>query len=202
MKIPLTDLNAQYKTIQPEVDAAIAEVLKESGFILGKQVEVFEKQIAQYHNVKAAVGVASGTDALVLSLASLGIKPKDEVITTPFTFIATAEAIHRVGAKPVFCDIDASTFCLDPAKIKQCINSRTKAIIPVHLFGCPCQIDAISSIAKSHNLKIVEDCAQSFGSEYHGKRVGSFGDCGCLSFFPGKTLGAYGDGGMVVTDDE
>ncbi len=198
----MTDLNAQYVSIKDEIDLAIKEVFSESGFILGKQVSLFEEAAARYFGVKFAVGVASGTDALVLSLAGLGIKEGDEVITTPFTFIATAEAISRVGARPVFCDIDGKTYNIDAQEINSKINGRTKAIIPVHLYGMPCQMDEILRIAKANNLKIIEDCAQSFGSEYAGKKVGSLGDCGCLSFFPAKTLGGYGDGGMVVTDDE
>ncbi|MFH1777339.1 MAG: DegT/DnrJ/EryC1/StrS family aminotransferase [Candidatus Omnitrophota bacterium] len=202
MNIQMTDLNAQYESIKDEIDQAIKEVLNESGFILGKQVSLFEKEVAEYFGVKFAVGVASGTDALVLSLAGLGIKEGDEVITTPFTFIATAEAISRVGARPVFCDIDEKTYNIDAQEISSKINGRVKAIIPVHLYGLPCQMDEILKVAKTNNLKIIEDCAQSFGSEYAGKKAGSFGECGCLSFFPAKTLGCYGDGGMVVTDDE
>lgn len=202
MNMQMTDLNAQYKSIKEEIDQAIKDVLKESGFILGKQVSLFEEEAARYFGVKFAVGVASGTDALVLSLAGLGIKEGDEVITTPFSFIATAEAISRVGARPVFCDIDEKTYNIDPEEISAKVNGRVKAIIPVHLYGMPCRMDEILQIAKANNLKIIEDCAQSFGSEYAGKKVGSLGDCGCLSFFPAKTLGCYGDGGMVVTDDE
>ena len=198
----MTDLKAQYETIKPEIDAAIQSVINESSFILGKQVSLLEEEIAGYIGTKHAIGVASGTDALVLSLAALDIKEGDEVITTPFTFIATAEAISRVGARPVFSDIDRNTYNIDADKIEAKITSRTKAIIPVHLYGMPCEMDKIMAIAKKHQLKVIEDCAQSFGSEYKGKKVGSFGDCGVLSFFPAKTLGCYGDGGMVVTNDE
>ena len=202
MNLQMTDLNAQYESIKAEIDQAIKEVLNDSGFILGKQVGLFEEEAAEYFGVKFAVGVASGTDALVLSLAGLGIKEGDEVITTPFTFIATAEAISRVGARPVFCDIDEKTYNIDAGKINSKINSRVKAIIPVHLYGMPCRMDEILKGAKANDLKIIEDCAQSFGSEYAGKKTGSIGDCGCLSFFPAKTLGCYGDGGMVVTNNE
>jgi dTDP-4-amino-4,6-dideoxygalactose transaminase len=202
LKIQMTDLKSQYESIKEEIDTAIQEVINESGFILGKQVNLLEEEIAGYIGVKHAIGVASGTDALVLSLAALDIKNGDEVITTPFTFIATAEAISRVGAKPVFCDIDYDTFNIDPDKIEAKINPKTKAIITVHLYGMPCEMDKIMAIAKKRNLKVIEDCAQSFGSEYKDKKVGSIGDCGALSFFPAKTLGCYGDGGMVVTNDE
>jgi dTDP-4-amino-4,6-dideoxygalactose transaminase len=201
MNIPLTDLKAQYESIKGEIEAAIAEVLKETNFILGKQVSLLEQEIAQYLGVKYAVGVASGTDALVLSLAALGIGEGDEIITTPFTFIATAEAIFRVGARPVFCDIDERTYNINPAQIEKKISDSTKAILPVHLYGLPCAMDEILSISKKHNLKIIEDCAQSFGAEYKGKKAGSLGDCGCFSFFPGKNLGCYGDGGMVATNE-
>ena len=201
MNIPLTDLKAQYESIKGEIEVAIAEVLKETNFILGKQVGLLEQEIAQYLGVKYAAGVASGTDALVLSLAALGIKEGDEVITTPFTFIATAEAISRVGARPVFCDIDERTYNINPAQIEKKISDSTKAILPVHLYGLPCAMDEILSISKKHNLKIIEDCAQSFGAEYKGKKAGSLGDCGCFSFFPGKNLGCYGDGGMVATNE-
>ena len=201
-KIQLTDLKAQYDTIKPEIDAAIQSIVNESSFIQGKQLGLFEEEIAQYFSVKFAVGVASGTDALVLALAALGIAKDDEVITTPFTFIATAEAISRVGATPVFCDIDYATYNIDANKIEDKITSKTKAIIPVHLYGLPCDMSKIMALAAKHKLKIIEDCAQSFGSEYKNKKSGTFGDCGCLSFFPAKTLGCYGDGGLIVTNSE
>ncbi|MFY9402194.1 MAG: DegT/DnrJ/EryC1/StrS family aminotransferase [Candidatus Omnitrophota bacterium] len=201
-KIQMTDLKSQYNSIKPEIDAAIQSVINESAFIQGNQVTLFEEEIAQYFGTKFALGVASGTDALVLALTALGIGSKDEVITTPFTFIATTEAISRTGATPVFCDIDPVTCNIDPDKIESKITPATKALLPVHLYGMPCQMDKIITIAAKHKLKVVEDCAQSFGSEYRGKKIGSFGDCGCLSFFPAKTLGCYGDGGMVITDNE
>jgi dTDP-4-amino-4,6-dideoxygalactose transaminase len=201
MTIPLTDLGLQYESIKDEVNSAISQVITESNFILGRHLNLLEEEVAKYFGVKSAVGVASGTDALVLSLAALGIGRQDEVITTPFTFIATAEAIVRVGAKPVFCDIDYKTYNIDTNKIEQKITPKTKAIIPVHLYGMPCEMGKIMSIAKEHGLKVIEDCAQSFGSEYQGKKTGAIGDCGCLSFFPSKTLGCFGDGGMVVTDN-
>jgi dTDP-4-amino-4,6-dideoxygalactose transaminase len=201
-KIQMTDLKAQYDAIKPEIDAAIQSVINESSFIQGKSISLFEEEIARYFDVKFAVGVASGTDALALALYSMGIGDGDEVITTPFTFIATAEAISRVRAKPVFCDIDSDTYNMDPDKIEEKVTPRTKALLPVHLYGMPCEMDKITAIVKKHKLKLVEDCAQSFGSEYKDKKVGTFGDCGCLSFFPAKTLGCYGDGGMIITNNE
>jgi len=202
MPIPLTDLKKQSETIQQEIDAAIREVLQETKFILGPQVQLLEEEIAQYYGTKFAVGAASGTDALVLSLLASGITNGDEVITTPFTFIATSEAICRAGAKPVFCDIDYGTYNIDADKIEAKITKRTKAILPVHLYGLPCEMNKILSLAKKYDLKVIEDCAQAFGSEYRGKKVGSPGNAACLSFFPGKNLGCYGDGGMVITNDE
>ena len=201
-KMQMTDLHAQYSEIKPEIDAAIQSIIDKSSFIQGKQVGLFEEEIAKYFNVKFAVGVASGTDALVLALTALGVTKGDEVITTPFTFIATAEAISRVGAAPVFCDIDYATYNIDADQIEEKITPKTKAIIPVHLYGLACDMGKIKTIAAKHKLKVIEDCAQSFGSEYNNEKVGAFGDCGCLSFFPAKTLGCYGDGGMIVTNSE
>lgn len=201
MNMQMTDLKVQYARIREEVDRAIAEVVKDAGFILGKPVELLEREVAAYHGTAFAVGVASGTDALVLSLAALGISQGDEVITTPFTFIATAEAISRVGATPVFCDIDEATCNIDASLIGKKITGRTKAVIPVHLYGLSSNMAAITAAARKKGLKIVEDCAQSFGSRCDGKTCGSIGDCGCLSFFPAKTLGCFGDGGMIVTND-
>ena len=202
MKIQMTDLRIQYESIKSEIDFAIGNVIESSSFILGKDLADFETRVADYLGVKYALGVGSGTDALVLSLEALGIKDGDEVITTPFTFIATAEAIVRVGARPVFVDIDEATYNIDPDKIEEKITSRTKAIIPVHLYGLPCDMDKIMGMAEKHNLKVLEDCAQSFGSEHKGRKAGSIGDCGALSFFPAKTLGCFGDGGMVVTNNQ
>jgi len=201
-RIQMTDLKAQYTAIKPEIDTAIQSVINETSFIQGKPVSLLEEEVARYCGVKFAVGVASGTDALVLALTALGIGSQDEVITTLFTFIATAEAISRVGAKPVFCDIDPDTYNINPDKIVEKITPRTKALLPVHLYGMPCQMDKIMAIVKEHKLKLIEDCAQSFGSEYKNKKAGTFGDCGCLSFFPAKTLGCYGDGGMIITDND
>lgn len=202
MKIPLTDLKKQYQSIKKEVDLAIEQVITNTNFVLGKEVEEFEKEMADYLNVKFAVGVASGTDALVLALKALDIKKGNEVITTPFTFIATTEAIVRAGAKPVFCDIDEKTYNIDVQKIEEKITSRTKAILPVHLYGLSCEMDKILLLAEKYNLKIIEDAAQSFGAKYKDKKAGSIGDIGCFSFFPAKNLGAFGDGGLVSTNNE
>jgi dTDP-4-amino-4,6-dideoxygalactose transaminase len=201
MKIPLTDLKAQYSSIKDEIDSAIQRVIQSGQFILGPEVKAFEEEMAAYCGMRYAVGVASGTDALHMALLACGIKSGDEVITTPFTFIATAESIAKCGAKPVFADIDMKTYNIDPVQIEAKINKKTKAILPVHLYGQPVAMDDILTIARKHNLKIVEDAAQALGAEYKGKKVGSLSDAGCLSFFPSKNLGAYGDGGMMVTND-
>lgn len=200
--IPLLDLTKQYHSIKHEINATIQEVLESGRFILGPQVKSLEEEIANFCQVKFAIGVASGTDALELALRALGIKAGDEVITTPFTFIATTEAITQVGAKIVFTDIDLDTYNINPQKIKDRITPKTKAIIPVHLYGQPCEMDEIMKIARENNLFVIEDCAQAIGAEYKGKKVGSFGEVGCFSFFPSKNLGGYGDGGMVVTSDK
>ncbi|GAF99335.1 unnamed protein product, partial [marine sediment metagenome] len=199
--IPLVDLKAQYDSIKDELDAAIHRVVRSGQFILGSEVKAFEDEMAAYCGTKYAVGVASGTDALQLALLACGIKTGDEVITTPFTFIATAESIAKCGATPVFVDIDPKTYNVDPAQIEYKISKKTKAILPVHLYGQPADMDPILGLARKYHLKVVEDCAQALGAEYKGKKVGSLGDAGCLSFFPSKNLGAYGDGGMVVTND-
>lgn len=202
MKIPLTDLKAQYESIKSEIDAAIQRVVQNAQFILGPEVKAFEDEMATYCGTEFAVGVASGTDALHLALIACGIKSGDEVISTPFTFIATAESIAKCGARPIFIDIDPRTYNVDPAQIEAKINKKTKAILPVHLYGQPAAMEHILDIAKKHNLKVIEDCAQALGAEYKSKKVGSLGDAGCLSFFPAKNLGAYGDGGMVVTNNQ
>jgi len=201
MAIPLTDLKAQYNSIKDEIDAVIQRVVQEGQFILGAEVKAFEEEMAAYCGTRFAVGVASGTDALHLALLACGIKPGDEVITTPFTFIATAEAITQCNATPVFVDIDPTTYNIDPEQIEGKITPRTRAIIPVHLYGQPADMEPILEISKKCNLKIIEDCAQALGAEYQGKKVGSMGDASCLSFFPAKNLGAYGDGGMVITNE-
>ncbi len=201
-KIPLVDLVAQYHSIKDEIDAAINRVLESGRFILGPEVEEFERLASEYLGTKFSVGVASGTDAILLALDALGIGEGDEVITTPFTFIATTEAIRRRGARVVFADILEDTYNLDPEEIEKKITRKTKAILVVHLYGHPADMDKIMEIAKTHNLKVVEDCAQAFGAEYNGKKVGSIGDVGCFSFFPTKNLGCYGDGGLIVTEDQ
>ena len=201
IRIPLIDFKTQYKSIEKEIDAAIKEVLLSGQYILGPAVKEFEEQVAAYCGVKYAIGVASGSDALILALKALDIGPGDEVITTPFTFVATAHAIVHCGAKPVFVDIEPDTFNINPALIEPAITKNTKAIIPVHLYGHAANMDPIMEIAKTHNLYVVEDAAQAFGARYNGKQVGSIGHVGCFSFFPTKNLGCYGDGGMVVTDN-
>lgn len=202
MNIQMVDLKKQYEKIKPEIDSAIQEVIESTQFILGKKVSDFEKAAANYLGVKYAVGVANGTDALQIAMMALGIGQGDEVITTPFTFVATTETIVMIGAKPVYVDIDPVTNNIDVKKIKEKITPRTKAILPVHLYGNPAEMDEILSIAKEYNLFVIEDSAQGFGAEYKGKKVCSFGDVACISFFPSKNLGCYGDGGMVVTDNE
>lgn len=200
MPIPITDLKIQYDSIKEEVDLAIRRVIESGRFIMGPEVEAFETELARYCGTKFAVGVASGTDALILSLLACGIQPGDEVITTPFTFIATAEAITHCGARPVFADIDPRTYNIDPNRIESKITPNTKAILPVHLFGQPADMAPIMSLARKYNLRIIEDCAQALSGEYEGQKVGSIGDAGCFSFFPAKNLGAFGDGGAVTTN--
>lgn len=199
--IPMIDLKKQFSEIKSEIFEMMTEILESTQYILGPKVLELEQKIARYHGVSEAIGVASGTDALHLAVEALGIGEGDEVITTPFTFFATAEAIFYTGATPVFVDIDPDTMNIDPAKIEEKITDRTKAILPVHIFGHPADMDKIGSIAQKHKLLIIEDCAQSFGAEIRGKKTGSFGDAGCFSFYPSKNLGAFGDGGMVLLQD-
>ncbi len=199
--IPLVDLTAQYHAIKKEIDAAVLSTLESGHFILGPQVTKFEESIASYLGVDFAIGLASGTDALVLALRALNIGAGDEVIIPAYTFFATAGTVLSVGAKPVFVDIDPRSYQIDVTKIKAAITSKTKAIIPVHLYGHPAEMNPIFEIARENNLRIIEDNAQGFGAEYLGRKTGSFGDIGCLSFFPTKNLGAFGDAGMVVTND-
>lgn len=199
--IPLVDLKIQYQRLKPEIDAAMQQAAADAAYILGPNVKALEKEIAAYCSCEFGVGVANGTDALHLALRALRIGPGDEVITTPFTFIATTEAIGIVGAKPVFVDIDPATFNIDPAGIEEAITRRTKAIMPVHLYGRPCEMDRIQQIARDHSLAIIEDAAQAIGAEYERCRIGSLGTVGCLSFFPSKNLGAFGDAGMIVTNN-
>jgi len=200
--VPLLDLKEQFLTIKEEVMAVLEQVFESCEFILGPNVSAFEQEIAKYLGVKHAIGVGNGTDALVLILDALGIGPGDEVITTPYTFFATAECVSRLGAKPVFVDINPITLTIDPEKLEQAITSRTKAVIPVHIFGRAADMSRIMDIASRHHLFVVEDACQSMGGEIQGKKLGTFGNAGAFSFFPTKNLGAYGDGGLVVTDDD
>lgn len=202
MRIPLIDLVAQYRTIQPEIDEAFRQVMESGQFILGPNVAALEREVATYLEVKHGVGVGSGTDALVLALRALNIEPGDEVIVPAYTFFATAEVVMLVGATPVFVDIDPHTYCLDVQQVAERVSARTKAIIPVHLYGYPANMTPLLRLAKDYALKVIEDNAQAFGAECEGRKTGSLGDVGCLSFFPSKNLGAYGDAGMVVTNDE
>jgi dTDP-4-amino-4,6-dideoxygalactose transaminase len=202
MKIPVLDLKAQYLTLKDEIQVAINSVLENQHFILGPEVKALEGEIAAYCGTKYAVGVASGTDALILGLKVCGIGPGDEVIVPSFTFIATADAVSMLGAKPVFAEIQADTFNIDPDSIERQITPRTRAIIPVHLYGQAADMDPIMALARKHDLKVLEDTAQAIGATYKGRRVASIGDVGCISFFPTKNLGAYGDGGMIVTNSE
>ncbi|MEL6603716.1 MAG: DegT/DnrJ/EryC1/StrS family aminotransferase [Cyanobacteria bacterium J06614_10] len=221
IKIPILDLKPQYQSIKSDIQAAVNQVLESGQFILGPTVKQFETEAAAYLGVKHAIGVNSGTDALVISLRSLGIGPGDEVITTCFSFFATAESISNVGAKPVFADIQADSFNLDPSLLKAAITPKTKAIMPVHLYGNPAAMTQILDIANEHGLKVIEDCAQSFGAVYKGdcvgceqacrestrnqilgSRTGAMGDVAAFSFFPTKNLGAYGDGGLITTNDD
>ncbi len=198
----MLDLRAQYDLIREEIRAALDEVLKSQHFILGPQVEALEQEIARYCRRRFAVGVASGTDALILALRAVGIGPGDEVIVPSFTFIATADSVSLLGAIPIFADIQPETFNIDPAKIAAKISARTRAIIPVHLYGQAADMDRILELARQHNLKVIEDNAQALGATYKGKRTASLGELGCISFFPSKNLGGYGDGGMIVTDSD
>ena len=198
--IPMVNLKAQYAEIREEIEAGFAQTLDSCAFILGPNVQAFEKEAAEYLGVKHAIGCASGTDALHLALLAEGIGPGDEVITSAFTFIATAEAIKYVGATPVFVDIDPQSFNITPENIEAAITPKTRAVMPVHLFGQPANLPAIVEICKKHGLKLIEDCAQSFGASVDGRQTGSFGDAAGYSFFPSKNLGCYGDGGLVVTN--
>ena len=199
--IPMLDLKAQYLALKPELDAAVLRVIESSQFINGPDVEAMEQEVARYCRANHCIGVSSGSDALLVSLMALDIGPGDEVITTPYTFFATAGAIVRVGATPMFVDIESTTFNIDPQGIAAKITPRTRAIMPVHLFGQCAEMDPILELAGKHNLAVIEDAAQAIGSEYKGQRAGSMGTVGCFSFFPSKNLGCFGDGGAVVTQD-
>ncbi|MDX6305577.1 MAG: hypothetical protein QOI77_2546 [Blastocatellia bacterium] len=200
--IPLVGLFDQYQTIKPEIDAAIENIITKSAFVGGEEVRNFEAEFAAYCETKACVGVGNGTDAIYLTLRAMGVGSGDEVITVAQTFIATSEAISMTGARPVFVDIKEDTMLMDPALLEQAITPRTKVILPVHLYGQTCDLDAIMEIADRHGLKVIEDAAQAHGARWRGRRAGSIGDAACFSFYPGKNLGAFGDGGAVVSQDE
>jgi hypothetical protein len=202
MSIPMVDLNAEYALLEPELLPAVKTALASGQYVQGPNVRAFEQEVARYLGVRHAIGVASGTDALMLALRAAGVGPGDEVITTPFSFIATASAIAMTGAKPVFVDIDPLTFNLDPANVEAAITPRTRAVLPVHLYGQAVDLEPLLAICACHGLRLIEDCAQAMGADYKGRKVGAWGHAGCLSFDPSQTLGAFGDGGMVVTDDD
>jgi dTDP-4-amino-4,6-dideoxygalactose transaminase len=202
MKIPLVDLGAQHRSIGSELESAIHQVIARGDFILGNEVTTFESEFAEYCNTKYGIGLASGTDAIHLSLVALNIGPGDEVITAANSFIASAAAISFAGAKPVFADVDPKSYTLDPESVKERLTDRTKAILPIHLYGQPADMDPILDIAKEHGLQVIEDACQAHGAEYKGKRVGSLGRVAAFSFYPSKNLGAGGDAGMAVTDDQ
>jgi dTDP-4-amino-4,6-dideoxygalactose transaminase len=201
-RIPVLDLAPQLDALWPELNHAIQKVLRSGHYIMGPEVKAFEEETARYLGVRHTVACNSGTDALFIALRALGLGPGDEVITTPFTFFATAEAISHVGATPVFVDVDPESMNIDPRLIERAITARTRAILPVHLFGRPCVMEPILDVARRHGLKVVEDCAQSFGARARGRLTGTLGHIGCFSFFPSKNLGAYGDGGLMATDDD
>jgi len=201
-KISMVDLEQQTQALWPELEKAVLGVLRSGRFILGPNVEAFEREAAAFLGVRFAIGVGSGTDALVLGLRALGIGPGDEVIVPSFTFFATAEAVSLVGATPVFAEIDPKSFCLDPAATRAALSSRTRAIVPVHLFGHPANMSALRAIAKDRGLALLEDAAQAFGAELSGTRIGGLGDAAAFSFFPSKNLGAFGEAGLVATNDE
>jgi dTDP-4-amino-4,6-dideoxygalactose transaminase len=199
--VPLLDLKAQYLTIRAEIHAAMDRVIESQHFILGPEVEALEREVAAYSQCQYGIGVSSGTDALLVALMAIDLQPGDEVITTPYTFFATAGCIARLGGRSIFVDIDPLTYNIDPAGIEAVITPRTKAIMPVHLYGQMADMDPLMEIARRHNLIVIEDAAQAIGAEYKGQRAGSIGHLGCLSFFPSKNLGGFGDGGMVTTND-
>jgi len=199
--IPFLDLPTEYRELKTEIDTAVARVLESGHYVLGSEVESFEQEFARYSQVQHAVAVNSGTSALHLALLAAGVGPGDEVITTPFTFYATAAAIHYVGATPVYVDIDPATFNIDARRLEAAITEKTRAILPVHLYGQPADMDPMIELARSHELTVIEDAAQAHGAEYKGRRVGGIGDLGCFSFYPTKNLGAAGEGGMVTTNN-
>lgn len=201
MQVPFIDLQTQYQTVAPEVAEAMSRVIASADFILGRELELFEQEFAAYCQARYAVGLDSGLSALELALRACGIGDGDEVITVAHTFIATVSAISFTGARPILVDVDRNTYLIDAARIEEAITPRTKAILPVHLYGQPAEMDAILTVARKHHLLVIEDACQAHGAYYREKRVGALGDVGCFSFYPGKNLGAYGDGGMLVTND-
>jgi dTDP-4-amino-4,6-dideoxygalactose transaminase len=200
--VPFLDLKAQYRAIKPEVDAAVLGVLGSAQYVLGEEVAAFEREFAAYCGTRHAVAVNTGTSALHLALLTLGVGPGDEVITTPFTFVATVAAIRYTGARPVLVDVEPETLNLDPEKVERAITRKTRAILPVHLYGQMAEMDALLEISARRRVPLIEDACQAHGAEYHGRRAGSMGVSGCFSFYPGKNLGAYGEGGMIVTSDD
>jgi dTDP-4-amino-4,6-dideoxygalactose transaminase len=202
MKIPMVNLVSQYQSIRKEIDRVVKEVIESGWFIMGPNVQAFEEEMAAYCNTKHGVVCNSGTDALQMALMAIGVGPGDEVITTPFTFVATAEVIALLGAKPVYVDVEPDTYLIDSEKIETAVTQKTKAVIPVHLFGQIADMDRINAIAKKHQLIVIEDACQAVGATYQKQKACGLGDMGCLSFFPAKNLGAYGDGGMILTSDE
>lgn len=200
--VPILDLAPEIESLWPELSAAFERVMRSGRFILGPEVAAFEAEASAYLGARHAIGVNSGTDALVIALRALDIGPGDEVITTSFSFFATAESIAMVGATPVFVDIDAATFNIDPAALEAALTRKTRAIMPVHLYGRPCDMTAIMGFAEAHDLDVIEDCAQSFGARSGGQQTGTFGRVGAYSFFPSKNLGGFGDGGLITTDDD
>jgi Predicted pyridoxal phosphate-dependent enzyme apparently involved in regulation of cell wall biogenesis len=202
MKVPILDLKRQYLPLKEELEKAVTDIMASGMYIMGKTVADFESKMAKYLNVKHVVSTANGTDSLIIALRACGIEPGDEVITTPFTFFATAEAVSSIGAIPVFADVLPDSFNIDPESIKKKITKKTKAILPVHIFGCPADMDQINEIAKLNGLIVIEDACQAIGAEYKSKKTGTLGDMGCFSFFPTKNLGAFGDGGMITTNDD
>lgn len=202
IKLPLLDLGPQTEALWEELMSAVQEVIRSGHFIMGPNVKAFEQEVAAYLGVKHAIGLNSGTDALVIALRAAGVGPGDEVITTPFSFFATAEAISAIGARPVFVDIDPRSYCLEPAQAAAAVTERTRALLPVHLFGQAADMDPLLDLAQEQGLRVIEDTAQALGSEYRGRKVGTLGTAGCFSFFPTKPLGGFGDGGLIATDDE
>jgi dTDP-4-amino-4,6-dideoxygalactose transaminase len=202
MTIPFVDLKTQYRILKPEIDAAVLSVMERGAFIMGQEHNEFEKAFATYIGAKHCLGVATGTDALEVAMRACGLGPGDEVITAPNTFIATTEAITHAGARLRWVEVDPRTYNIDPNRIEAAITPRTKALLPVHLYGQSADMDPIMAIARRHGLKVIEDCAQAHGAKYHGQNVGTFGDVACFSFYPGKNLGAYGDGGAIITSND